>query len=90
MLTGETACRTILIKHFFLIFVFQQSGIIALTIEVIDTLLKSTSNLQLYICIYTHIHNFLTCLFMYLKNLTYFVQLSTSKDDFCLVKSNLR
>ena len=27
---------------------------------------------------------------MYLKNLTYFVQLSTRKDDFCLVKSNLR
>ena len=24
---------------------------------------------------------------MYLKNLTYFVQLSTQKDDFCLVKS---
>ena len=27
---------------------------------------------------------------MYLKNLTYFVQLSTRKDDFCSVKSNLR
>ena len=27
---------------------------------------------------------------MYLKNLTYFVQLTTRKDDFCLVKSNLR
>ena len=34
--TGETVCWDYFNKLFFLIFVFRQSGIIALTIEVIE------------------------------------------------------
>ena len=82
-LTGKTICWDYFNKAFFLIFLQRQSGIIALTIKVIEHCYEEH---QQFAVIYVYTLIYIICLnkylFMYLKNLSYFVQLSTRKMIF--------
>ena len=59
-LQEKQSVGTILMKCFFLIFLHRQSGIIALSIKVIEHSSEEHQQFAvIYTFVYTHIHNFL-------------------------------